>query len=92
MASTNILPMPPGGTTIWLQRFDAATEVWKNYISGKATGRSSNVVIRGNVPGSVGTYRMPRRVRTLTDTPRTRHTHCGAAAGYSPNRYRQVGR
>jgi hypothetical protein len=58
VASTNILPMPPSGTTIWLQRFDAATKVWKNYISGKATGRSSNVVIRGNVPGSVGTYRV----------------------------------
>jgi hypothetical protein len=56
-ASVHIAPVPPSGTQIWLQRYDAAAKVWRNYISGRSTG-SQTLVIRGNVSGSVGTYRV----------------------------------
>ncbi len=56
-ASVHIAPVPPAGTQIWLQRYDAAAKVWRNYISGRSTG-SQTLVIRGNVNGSVGTYRV----------------------------------
>ncbi len=53
---TSIYPLPPKGTKVWLQRL-ASTGQWYNYISGLASGISNDVVIRGNVGGSVGTYR-----------------------------------
>jgi hypothetical protein len=56
-ATGRVYPTPPSGTQVWLQRYDAATKVWKNYISGRTTG-SNSVVIKGNVGGNVGTYRL----------------------------------
>ena len=57
VASVHFAPVPPAGTQIWLQRYDPAGKVWKNYISGRSAG-SQTIVIRGNVNGSVGTYRV----------------------------------
>lgn len=56
-ATGYVYPAPPSGTQIWLQRYDSANKVWKNYISGRTTGASA-VTIKGNVPGNVGTYRL----------------------------------
>jgi hypothetical protein len=51
------LPAPPAGTPVWLQRYDKVTKTWKNYISGRSTG-GSTVVVKGNVGGSVNSYRL----------------------------------
>jgi hypothetical protein len=56
-ATGRVYPTPPSGTQVWLQRYDATNKVWKNYISGRTTG-SNSVVIKGNVGGNVGTYRL----------------------------------
>ena len=52
-ASVHIAPVPPAGTQIWLQRYDPARR-WKN----QDLSASQTIVIRGNVNGSVGTYRV----------------------------------
>jgi hypothetical protein len=57
-----LYPVAPAGVTIWVQRYDTVNKVWKNYFSGKADG-ANTFEIRGNVPGSVGTYRVYAPVR-----------------------------
>lgn len=56
-ATGRVLPAPPAGTRVWLQRYDTANKVWKNFMSTRTTG-SSTVTITGNVPPNVGTYRL----------------------------------
>lgn len=52
----SVYPRPPAGTRIWLQRL-GTDGLWHDYISGRAVSGSNDVVIRGNVNGSVGKYR-----------------------------------
>jgi hypothetical protein len=61
-ATATVLPVQYSGGTVWLQRYNATTRVWENYISAKTTG-SSKVVIRGNVGGTSASFRiyMPQR-------------------------------
>lgn len=54
-ARGQILPVPHSGTKLWLQRWNGHT--WTNYMSGLTTG-SSSFTIRGNVGGSVSTFRL----------------------------------
>jgi hypothetical protein len=56
-ATGRVYPTPPKGTTVFLQRYNAATKSWTNYISGRTTGTNA-VTIRGSVVGNVGTYRL----------------------------------
>lgn len=56
-ATGRVYPTPPSNTQIWLQRYDTANKVWKNFISGRTTGTNA-VTIKGNVGGNVGSYRL----------------------------------
>ncbi|MFC0624814.1 hypothetical protein [Kribbella deserti] len=56
-ATGRVLPAPPTGTQVWLQRYDAASKTWKNFMSTRTTG-GAGVSISGNVPPNVGTYRL----------------------------------
>ncbi len=56
--AAGVEPMPPRGTRIWVQRYDAVNKVWRNYISGIAQGGTFHTIMRGNFPGSVGKYRV----------------------------------
>lgn len=51
-----VYPTPPAGARIWLQRWDGKT--WRNYMSTVARGGSSSIVITGNVPPNVSTFRL----------------------------------
>lgn len=56
-ATGRVLPAPPAGTRVWLQRYDNATKTWKNFMSTTTTG-GAGVTISGNVPPNVGNYRL----------------------------------
>ena len=55
-ATGRVYPAPPKGTRVWLQRWDGKT--WRNYMSTLARGGSSSIAITGNVPPTVGTFRL----------------------------------
>lgn len=52
-----IYPTPANNTQVWLQRYNPSTKTWSNYISGRTTGGNA-FLIKGNVGGNVGTYRL----------------------------------
>lgn len=55
-AKGRVFPAPPTGTKVWLQKYDTATRTWKNFMSGKTSGNA--ITVKGDIPGSVGTYRL----------------------------------
>lgn len=56
-ATATVLPVQVSGGTVWLQRYNATTKVWQNYISAKTTGHSQ-VTIRANVNGTSAWFRI----------------------------------
>jgi hypothetical protein len=57
-ATGRVYPAPPAGTRVWLQRYDAGARTWRNYMSTWARGGTSTITITGDVPGTVGTFRL----------------------------------
>lgn len=55
-AKGRIYPAPPTGTHVWLQKYDAASKTWKNFMSGKTSGNS--IAVKGDVRGNVNTWRL----------------------------------
>jgi hypothetical protein len=56
-ATGRVLPAPPAGTQVWLQRYDKTNKVWRNYMSTRTTG-GAGVSITGDVYANVGTFRL----------------------------------
>ena len=56
-ATATLLPVQVSGGTVWLQRYNATTKVWQNYISARTTGHSK-VTIRANVNGTSAWFRI----------------------------------
>jgi hypothetical protein len=56
-ATATVLPVQVSGGKVWLQRYNATTKVWDNYISATTTGHSK-VVIRANVNGTSALFRI----------------------------------
>ncbi|WP_328989963.1 hypothetical protein OG394_27355 [Kribbella sp. NBC_01245] len=55
-AKGRIYPAPPTGTHVWLQKYDAASKTWKNFMSGTTSGNS--IAVKGDVRGNVNTWRL----------------------------------
>ncbi len=53
-----VTPAPAKGTTVWLQRWDAAAKVWRNLGSSVASGTSSSVAVPATAPAGSAMYRL----------------------------------
>jgi hypothetical protein len=52
-----IYPAPAKGTRVWLQRYNATSKAWSNFMSTVSTGTNA-FLMKGNFAGNVGTYRI----------------------------------
>lgn len=51
-----VLPTPPNGTTVYLQRWDSAAQAWHTIEAGRTTGGGFGIAV--NRPASVTAYRV----------------------------------
>lgn len=56
-ATGRVYPTPPSNTQIWLQRYDTANKVWKNFASGRTTGTNA-ITVKFNIGGNTNTWRL----------------------------------